>query len=119
MHLYVGNLAPAVTEGDLRLIFDGVGEVVFAQLPAIRDSRARGYAYVAVTDSSQAQLVVDALHGRYLKGTMLVVEAVAERARVGAKRPHDLPCLTSATMASSRRTQAAALGLYLVKSENR
>jgi RNA recognition motif-containing protein len=88
MHLFVGNLAPAVTEGDLRLIFEGAGEVVFAQLnPA--GGGARGYAYVTVADSALAQMAVDALHGRYLKGAALVVEAVAARAR--APRRTDCP----------------------------
>lgn len=113
MHLFVGNLAPAVTEGDLRLIFEGAGEVVFAQLnPA--GGGARGYAYVTVADSALAQMAVDALHGRYLKGAALVVEAVAAHARVGANprsAPHRLPATTMAT----RHARAAVLGLHLVK----
>lgn len=116
MHLFVGNLAPAVTEGDLRLIFEGAGEVVFAQLnPA---GGARGYAYVTVADSALAQMGVDALHGRYLKGAALVVEAVAARARVGANprsTPHRLPATTMAT----RHARAAVLGLHLVKNVGR
>jgi RNA recognition motif-containing protein len=115
MHLYVGNLAPTVTEGDLRLIFEGAGEVVCAQLdPAA--GRPAGYAYVAVADATQAQIAVAALHGRYLKGAALVVEAVAERARVGARQQSVSRALPVTVMAS-RRNRAAALGLYLVKND--
>lgn len=109
MHLYVGNLAPTVTDADLRLLFEGAGEVVFTQLGG-----ERGYAYVTVVSAAQAQIAVAALHGRYLKGATLVVEAVAERARVGgapASGARRLPPLALA----NRRTRAAALGLYLVK----
>lgn len=114
MHLYVGNLAPTVTEGDLRLIFEGAGEVVCAQLdPAA--GRPAGYAYVAVADA-QAQIAVAALHGRYLKGAALVVEAVAERARVGA-RQQSVSRALPVTALASRRNRAAALGLYLVKND--
>lgn len=115
MHLYVGNLAPTVTEGDLRVIFEGAGEVVFAQLnhTGVNDA-ARGYAYVALSDSAQAQIAVEALNGRYLKGTAMVVEAVAERARVGARPQEAARRLPSAT-APGRRTRAAELGLSLVK----
>jgi RNA recognition motif-containing protein len=117
MHLYVGNLAPTVTEGDLRLIFEGAGEVVFTQLdPAAGRPAARGYAYVAVADATQAQIAVTALHGRYLKGAALVVEAVAERARVGARQQTVSRSLPATAMAS-RRNRAAALGLYLVKND--
>ena len=117
MHLYVGNLALAVTEADLRLIFEGAGEIVFTQLGAAAPG-ARRYAYVEMSSTSQAQIAVDALHGRYLKGTALVVEAVAERARVGAA-PHATPRRVTPLALTNRRTRAAALGLYLVKNNPR
>lgn len=119
MHLYVGNLAPTVTEGDLRLIFDGAGEVVFTQLAARGGADdARGYAYVSLTDGAQAQIAVTALHGRYLKGAALVVEVVAERTRVGAQFHAASRRLTPRVLAN-RRNRAAALGLYLVKGGSR
>lgn len=119
MHLYIGNLAPTVTEADLRVIFDGAGEVVFTQLGPQGDAaEARGYAYVSVASGAQAQIVVDALHGRYLKGAALIVEVVAERARVGAKSSLAASRLTPTAMVS-RRIRAAALGLYLVQRKAR
>lgn len=82
MNLYVGNLSRTVTEADLEVIFEGLGHVVFTRLvQGNEDSDARGYAFVAVKNDKQAQLVISGMDGKYLKGLRLIVRPVLDRAR--------------------------------------
>lgn len=82
MNLYVGNLSRTVTETDLELIFEGLGHVVFTRLvQGDQDPDARGYAFVAVRNEKQAQLVISGMDGKYLKGLRLIVRPVLDRAR--------------------------------------
>ncbi len=82
MNLYVGNLSRMVIEADLEVIFEGLGYVVFTRLAqAHEDADARGYAFVAVRNEKQAQLVISGMDGKYLKGLRLIVRPVLDRAR--------------------------------------
>lgn len=81
MNIYVGNLSRAVTEEDLKLIFDGLGDIVFARFVGLNDDdRARGYAFVHIADEAQARIAVAALHGKFLKGLLLIVRVVTDHA---------------------------------------
>lgn len=82
MNIYVGNLSRTVNEGDLELIFEGLGHLVFVRLAQpTEDSDARGYAFVAVADDRQAEIAVTAMNGKYLKGLRLIVRPVLDGAR--------------------------------------
>lgn len=81
MNIYIGNLSRAVTEDDLKLIFDGMGEIVFARFVGLNDEdRVRGYAFVHIADEAQARLAIHALHGKFLKGLLLIVRPVIDHA---------------------------------------
>lgn len=81
MNIYIGNLSRMVTEADLRMMFDGIGEIVYAKFVAFNeDERARGYAFVHIKDDLQAKITVAALHGKFLKGLILVVRGVNDEA---------------------------------------
>ena len=81
MNVYVGNLSCTVNESDLEILFEGVGDVVFARLlsPGETDARARGYAFVAFHRAADAHAAIEALDGAYLKGTHLIVRRAGNR----------------------------------------
>lgn len=82
MNIYVGNLSRTVTEGDLEVIFEGLGHLVFVRLAhGAQDDGARGYAFVAVSNDRQAEIAVTAMNGKYLKGLRLIVRPVLDGAR--------------------------------------
>ncbi len=93
MNLYIGNLSRMVTEADLEIIFEGLGHIVFVRLaPPGGDRESRGYAFVAVADEGQANLAVNAMNGKYLKGLRLIVRPVLDQARQArALRAHKAP----------------------------
>ncbi len=111
MNLYVGNLSRSVTEADLELIFEGLGQIVFARLaPEGTGSEGRGYAFVAVSDERQGELAVAAMNGKYLKGLRLIVRPVLDRARQArALRAHQgvpTPLSRGASLRFVKRGQA-------------
>ncbi len=72
--LYVGNLPPGVTEGDLRLLFSRVGGVTEVQLvldPTTHQSR--GYAFVTMATPELAAAALSVLHSYSLSGRYIVV----------------------------------------------
>ncbi len=71
--LYVGNLPYDVTENDLREAFRAYGEVTSVDIVKDRVGRFRGFAFVMMSDKSQAQSAIRALNQRELKGRAIVV----------------------------------------------
>ena len=89
--LYIGNLAFAVTEPDLRSIFEPYGTVESATLVTDRDSgRSRGFGFVEMTQDSEADAAIEALNGHDSNGRPLTVNEARPRAdrpkRQGAGR---------------------------------
>jgi RNA recognition motif-containing protein len=79
-YLYVGNLAPAVTESEIRVAFGIFGEVVSVSVMSdayIGSRQPRAYAYVEMALKSQGEAAVHGLDGK-LMGTraVSVVEAL-------------------------------------------
>ena len=72
--LYVGNLSFDATESDLFDLFNGVGSVQSAEVVSHRDTqRSKGFAFVMMTTTDEAQRAVDDLHDREFMGRKLVV----------------------------------------------
>lgn len=65
--LFVGNLSPEVTDGDLRQVFETYGRVT-----SVRLISRRGFAFIEV-DPDAANAAVDALRGVQLKGRTMDV----------------------------------------------
>jgi len=69
MNIYVGNLDFATTEDDLKNAFAAHGAVDRVSL--MRDKftgQPRGFAFVEMPDSTEAQKAIDALNGTALRG---------------------------------------------------
>jgi cold-inducible RNA-binding protein len=70
--LFVGNLPHSTTEAELRTLFEPHGKVDQVSLVTDRDTgRSRGFAFVEMSDASEAEKAIAALNGKELGGRAL------------------------------------------------
>ncbi|MBL7119835.1 MAG: RNA-binding protein [Dehalococcoidia bacterium] len=67
--LYVGNLAYSVTEKQLRELFSNYGEVT-----QVNRVQGRGFGFIEMSDSAEAEKAKEALNGSDLEGRTLKVD---------------------------------------------
>ena len=80
--LFVGNLTYSVTTEDLEQLFSSYGEVVEAKV-----IEGKGFAFVEMSDESEAENAKDKLNGSDFKGrTLNVDEAKPPRKRESNSR---------------------------------
>ena len=73
-NIFVGNLDFAATESSIRELFAPYGNIERVNLVTDRDTgRSRGFAFVEMTDSAQADQAIAALNGANLDGRALNV----------------------------------------------
>jgi len=73
-NIFVGNLDFAATEASLRSLFEPYGKVDRVNVVTDRDTgRSRGFAFVEMADSNQADQAIAALNGANLDGRALNV----------------------------------------------
>jgi RNA recognition motif-containing protein len=78
--LFVGNLSFNTTENDLQDAFSAHGTVTEANLMMDRMSnRPRGFGFVTMSTSEEAQKAIEALNGRELDGRALTVNVARPR----------------------------------------
>lgn len=81
-NIYVGNLTFDTTSADLERMFGEHGEVTKAQVITDRDSgRSRGFGFVEMANSEEAQAAISALNGHNVDGRSLTVNLAKERSR--------------------------------------
>ncbi|MGC2476115.1 MAG: RNA-binding protein [Candidatus Sulfotelmatobacter sp.] len=89
-NLYVGNLPHSATETDLRGLFQPHGGVEKVTMVTDRDTgRSRGFAFVEMTDSGEAEKAIAALNGSDMGGRALTVNEAkpkTDRPRGGGGR---------------------------------
>jgi RNA recognition motif-containing protein len=86
MRIFVGNLDWAITEDELERLFEPYGIVDRAQILTDRETRrSRGFGFVEMPDTTEAQAAITGLHGTTFGGRTLTVSEA--RARVGEERP--------------------------------
>ncbi len=83
--LYVGNLGYNVTGSDLQRLFGAHGTVESAQVITDRDTgRSKGFGFVEMSSSEEAQTAISALSGQQHDGRALTVnEAKPRESRSG------------------------------------
>jgi RNA recognition motif-containing protein len=75
MNIYIGNLSPEVTDEDLKQVFENFGQVVSAKVIKY-SGQSRGFGFVEMPNSVEAQVAIGRLSGKDLKGrTIRVSEA--------------------------------------------
>src|SRR5712692_10403880 len=73
-NLYVGNLPHSTTETELRNLFQAHGAVEKVSMVTDRETgRSRGFAFVEMTDSGEAEKAIAALNGTELGGRALKI----------------------------------------------
>lgn len=74
MDIYVGNLPYAATDPDLQELFEQYGAVSSARVILDRMSgRSKGFGFVEMPNSDEAQAAIDALNGADLMGRAIRV----------------------------------------------
>lgn len=70
--LFVGNIPHSTSEADLRTLFEPHGKVDQVSIVTDRDTgRSRGFAFVEMSDSAEAEKAIAALNGKELGGRAL------------------------------------------------
>ena len=79
-NIYVGNLTFSTDSSDLENLFADHGEVASAQVITDRDTgRSRGFGFVEMGSSEEAQAAISALNGKDVDGRQLTVNLAKPR----------------------------------------
>ena len=80
MNIYVGNLAYSVTEDDLKKAFEAFGKVDRVSIITDKFSgQSKGFGFVDMPNSSEANEAIQALNDQPLKGRKLTVNEARPR----------------------------------------
>jgi cold-inducible RNA-binding protein len=86
-NIFVGNLDFAATESSIRALFEPYGAVERVNLVTDRDTgRSRGFAFVEMTDSAEADRAITALNGTNLEGRALNINEARPKPEGGGGR---------------------------------
>jgi RNA recognition motif-containing protein len=84
MNIYVGNMSFETTEDQLRLAFEGYGEVSTVKIITDRDSgQPRGFGFVEMSVKEEAVAAISGLNGQDLNGRSLNVNEAKPRPEGG------------------------------------
>ena len=80
MNIYVGNLPFSTSDNDLRELFSQVGGVVSARVITDRETgRSRGFGFVEMGSSEEAQEAIQRFNGYAMGGRNLTVNEAKPR----------------------------------------
>ena len=80
VRLFVGNLPYDTTEEDLREFFSPIGSLSTVIIPTDRETgKPRGFAFVELSDPSQAEEATRQLNNQSLKGRAIAINEARER----------------------------------------
>lgn len=80
MNIYVGNLSFKVTADDLRIAFSNYGNVASARVVMDSDTgRSKGFGFVEMQNSTQAQAAIKALNSTELQGRAMRINEARAR----------------------------------------
>ena len=78
--VYVGNLSHDITDNELQTIFEPHGSVLSAKVIVDRDTnRSKGFGFVEMSTSDEAQAAIDALNTKDVQGRPLTVNIARPR----------------------------------------
>ena len=80
MNIYVGNLSYEAAEDDVRGAFAAFGQI--SSVAVIKDrmtGRSKGFGFVEMPDSAQAQAAIAGLNGKDLKGRAMNINEARPR----------------------------------------
>ncbi len=86
--IFVGNLDFGATEDALRTLFEAYGTVERVSVVTDRDTgRSRGFAFVEMADSAEADRAIDALNGTNMGGRAINVNEARPKTDKGGGAP--------------------------------
>src|SRR3989338_2022028 len=118
MNIFVGNLLFEATQGDVKKLFEGFGNVasvVIAMSKEKKMPKSRGFGFVQMPDEQQALAAIAALNGKEFMGRLLNVNPArpkGQKAMVGlpiSQRAMVWPPLAKAIAQAT--SQKAVVGL--------
>ncbi|RJP70463.1 MAG: RNA-binding protein [Candidatus Abyssobacteria bacterium SURF_17] len=84
MNIYVRNMSYETTEDQLRLAFEGFGEVSTAKITTDRDiGQPKGFAFVEMSVKDEAAAAISGLNGQDMNGRALNVNEAKPRPEGG------------------------------------
>ena len=82
MNIFVGNLNYAITEDDMRGIFEEYGELSSVKLITDKfTGRSKGFGFVEMPDADEAKKAIEELNGAEVEGRTMVVNESIEKKR--------------------------------------
>ena len=85
MRIYVGNFGYETSEQELRQAFDAYGQVEVVSMIQDRDTgRPKGFAFVEMPTSAEAQAAIGALNGKEFGGRPATVNEARPRPERGS-----------------------------------
>ena len=82
--IYVGNLSFSVTSAELEQMFAAYGTVASATVITDRSTgQSKGFGFVEMSSSTEAQAAIDALNGKDMGGRALTVNEARPRPEGG------------------------------------
>ncbi len=88
MEIFVGNLSFESTEGDVKRLFEGFGNVASAVILKRKEKKApksRGFGFVNMPDEQQALAAIAGINGKEFMGRALSVEPARPKAEAQAE----------------------------------
>jgi cold-inducible RNA-binding protein len=86
-NIFVGNLNFSATESSIRSLFESYGNVERVNVVTDRDTgRSRGFAFVEMTDSAEADRAIAGLNGTDLDGRTLNINEARPKQEGGGGR---------------------------------
>lgn len=84
--LYVGNLSYDVTEDEISQLFNRCGRVTGVRIIKDRETgKSKGFAFVEMESSEEAESAVQHMRGQDLKGRPIVVDIAREKSGFGGR----------------------------------
>jgi RNA recognition motif-containing protein len=87
IRIYVGNLAKATTEAEIKALFEQAGEVTIVDLVKDRFSGlSKGFAFVTMTTQADADKAISMFNAYSLAGNVIKVNVAKPRVERGPGR---------------------------------
>ena len=84
MNIFVGNLPFSATDQSVRELFEPFGEVDSVNIIKDRETnRSRGFGFVEMSNSAEAQAAINDLNGKEMDGRALNINEARERGSRG------------------------------------
>ena len=87
MNIYIGNLSYDTAEADVRMAFEGHGEVTSVNIISDRDSgTSKGFGFVEMSTQQEAEAAIQALNESDMHGRTIKVSEARERTERNDRR---------------------------------